>query len=235
MTAIESACIKPLASVDSSIDSETMTRRHMFLDSALDDFAAAIDAMPGARGERVDFFSGSVQYRVFSALSSWMKDPDFLTKSWDANVRTVNALRAGVNNGSIALKNRDDLMLLHFAISIKIEQLPQVVEHYVDRSEFAELLSVLKGDRDRQRTEAGPWAGLPSANARVKMRRLYDYDMDQIGDVHKGESRHQRDDENYSSLDLPLEIRAVFAGLNEDVTDAEYAQDDIFSALSKEM
>lgn len=128
------------------------------------------------------------------------------------HLRMVNALRAGVADGTIPLQSREDVLLFRLLIHAELSFFPALMEGYLESDELVEILlcayetvsvhndNSLKGK---------------SVVLRVKLMRLYSYDQQRRAE-HEGSAAGDDD-----LQELPLEMRMSFAGFNDDVTYTE--------------
>lgn len=189
-----------------------------FLKEAFNDFRRAIyppveTVVPSADdpGSGIEGFSDHVFFalrgRVVYDIERWLlgKVANDGAK-WHGNVRVINALRTGIEDGTITLTSKDDLNLVHLITDGKLFLMSQVVEYYVETGEFMDLMTALK--KVAYRTPSTP-DKFYEFN-RFRMFRLYEYDMESDAD----------------RAMLPLEIRLNFSGFeNDTMTGEEHERD----------
>lgn len=143
-------------------------------------------------------------------IEGWLeKEMDAESEHYEENLRFLRALHAGFTTGSLALDDLDDVFVFSSVFRTHIWRLPQAVEYYVGRGE---LLDVVRMFESSPAILADPYAASPDHP--VLLRRLYENDM----------SMNAEKVATDEVFDVPLEIRAAFAGLDDPLSDAEDRQ-----------
>lgn len=147
---------------------------------------------------------------------------------WESHLRVLTALRKAVDDHLIVFKNIEDIELFQLIIYTDFVIYPFVIEHYVQTGEFIEALWRIAGkksDRALLMNSDGTPGTAHLVVFRVKMLRLYAYDTQKerervglglgLGDTVV----------NGSIASIPLDVRLVFSGFDEDVSIAENVWD----------
>lgn len=180
-----------------------------FLQRAMDEIYEMAFAFSASSASSQQPVSGSLDIETteaYVAMETWMvNDVNYQVRQWMDNVRVVNALRAGIKSGDIALRSRDDLEMMYFIPQADFSRFPQLVEHYVSTGEFMELMSAVLAAFGCDGGVSG-W----TMSSRVRMFRAYAFDL-------------SADDKDIHTV--PLAIRLGLAGFYDEITDVEVTRD----------
>lgn len=181
-----------------------------FIDTANAEFKSAIYALaPGESPEAEDYQLDALRARVAYNVERWLDRVSNDPIKWKANVRVVNALRAGIVEGTVALNNQESLNAMDFIVTDRLWLFPQLVEYYVERGEFMDLISAVKDSTYSASILLNKIHTLSAA----KLYRLYSWD------VENDHARSHGGDHDFSVL--PLEMRLNFSDFYSDEVNRE--------------
>lgn len=161
-------------------------------------------------------------------------------KHWEANHRVITALLEGVEDSSIALRSYGDTILFSSACSAQLHLFPSLAEHFISTEE---LMGVLRGVYASDPGLIGGGLGTPSTVAlRIKMLRLYSYDIIELNSIGNADSgcsatdalgADTTDDESFGDADIgikqlflqPLGVRMSLSGFHDHITARELTWD----------
>lgn len=186
--------------------------KEAFLDRAFEEFSALADSVEDAssrHGER----EGRIAKAVFrNQLDIWLRASvrEMSEGDWTQTVRWVEIFSEALSNENIVVASADDIDLLYCLVSYNFRQHPHAFEYYAQTGELLELLRICVQDR---RLSSSEW----NQDTLTKLYSFYDHEMSMVeGCLSRGEK-----DELEGFLDLPLDVRVSFAGLDERFAQAE--------------
>lgn len=135
-------------------------------------------------------------------------------------LRFMNVVTDGLNNGDISFDTFDDFTLFFNSLFLldefDLSLYPDVVEYYVSRGEIVEVVNIVDDVVTNASNALGGFIDDQSVNDALRTLRLYEYDQNR-------ESQYRAEHGSLDGFDeLPLEIRAEFAGLSNALTPEEY-------------
>lgn len=172
-----------------------------FLNKASHQFKASLGSVYSVDDDqwKQEYIKRTVSY-VSEVIDDWLLRGAFTDDhgNWDNDVRVISALRTAIAEGDLVFESENDIWVFCRIIEMEFVLYPEVIEHYVHTGELAEITRVL--DETRGSTHE------KEKELRVRMFRIYDYDMS-TSQEHK---------------DLPLEIRLSFCGYADEITQGEW-------------
>lgn len=187
MTAFDTRGFEPLGSENEQAD----LTRHML--------RKRIHLVPDSSAKMTRSECVSVKEDALQLMEEWFNEFVWFSRHENA-FALVDAIRGQLDSGDLVIADVDDVHALLFGFMIDMGLPSKTMEHYVNTGEFLDVLKLLDERADGMDTE--DMALLCSKG----LQRLYEHDVSSIQETAAG------DDEN-RVVEVPLEIRAAFAGL----------------------
>lgn len=154
------------------------------------------------------------QESLVEMLNYWLGEKIYAPSVlWDNNIRFLHSLGAALDDEVLVIGDAKDVESLRFLIGNCANFLPQVMEYYTQTGEIQELVGHFKRASEFRSTKTEEFSAYQD-HARVKMYRLYCYDVNRVKNM------LDAGDDPQEHMSLPLDIRMGFAGFFEQADEA---------------